>query len=196
MPEEPCFEALMGRLRAGDQAAAAELLRRYEGAVRRVVRLRLRNARLRSLLDSTDVCQSVFASFFAGAAAGQYELETPEQLVKLLVCMARNKVASQARKERAQRRDSRRHDALGDVGELAAAGPGPEQQVAAQELLDEAYRRLSPDERRLVELRNQGRAWAAIAAELEGTPVVLRKRLSRALERVARALGLNDTGPE
>lgn len=196
MPEEPRFEELMSRLRAGDSAAAAELVHHYEGAVRRAVRFRLRDARLRSVLDSTDVCQSVFASFFAGAAASQYELQTPEQLLKLLITMARNKLASQARKEQAQRRDSRRRDAAGDAGEAAAAGPDPGQQVAARELLQQVYHRLSPDERRLVDLRNQGRDWAAIAAQLGGTPVVLRKRLSRALDRVARELRLDDTGHE
>ena len=44
-------------------------------------------------------------SFFVRAAAGQYELERPEQVVKLLVTMARNKLASAARREHRQRRD-------------------------------------------------------------------------------------------
>jgi RNA polymerase sigma-70 factor (ECF subfamily) len=193
MGADSSFEDLMARLRAGDQAAAAELVRTYESAVRRAVRFRLSDAHLRTVLDSMDICQSVFASFFVRAAAGQYELATPEQLMNLLVTMARNKLASHARKEQAERRDSRRTAAAGDAGQLVAAGPGPGQLVAARELLREVYRRLSPEERRLVELRNDGRAWAAIAAEVGDTPIVLRKRLSRALDRVTRELGLDDT---
>jgi RNA polymerase sigma-70 factor (ECF subfamily) len=193
MAADSSFDDLMRRLRAGDQAAAAELVRTYESAVRRAVRFRLSDAYLRSVLDSMDISQSVFASFFVRAASGQYELATPEQLMNLLVTMARNKLASHARKEQAERRDSRRTDVTGDAGGLVAAGPGPGQQVAAQELLREVYRRLSPEEQRLVELRNDGRDWAAIAAEVGDTAVVLRKRLSRALDRVTRELGLDDT---
>jgi RNA polymerase sigma-70 factor (ECF subfamily) len=190
------FDDLMRRLRAGDQAAATEVVRRYEGAICRAVHFRLRDAHLRSVLDSADVCQSVFASFFVRVAAGQYQLETTEQLVKLLATMARNKVASQARKEHAERRDRRRSDAIGDDDQLVAVAPGPERQAAARDLLDAVYHRLSPEERRLVELRDQGRDWAAIAAEVGDTPIVLRKRLSRALDRITHQLGLDETTEE
>src|SRR5262249_7578391 len=77
--------------------AAAELVRRYEPAVRRVARVRLGAAHLQRLLDSMDVCQSVFASFFVRAALGQFDLDTPEQLLKLLVSMSRRKVIDQVR---------------------------------------------------------------------------------------------------
>ena len=39
-----------------------------------------------------DICQSVLGSFFVRAATGQYKLETPEHLLKLLTTMARNKL--------------------------------------------------------------------------------------------------------
>jgi RNA polymerase sigma-70 factor (ECF subfamily) len=193
MSADAPFEGLMRRVRAGDQEAAAELVQRYEGAVRRAVRFRLADARLRPLLDSMDICQSVFASFFIRAATGQYELATPHQLVKLLVRMAHNKLTSQARRERAERRDRRRTEAAGDAAHVPDAGPSPSQQASARELLDQVYRRLSPEERQLVELRNEGRDWNAIAAELGGTAVLLRKRLSRALDRVTRELGMEET---
>jgi DNA-directed RNA polymerase specialized sigma24 family protein len=62
--------------------------------------------------------------------------------------------------------------------------------VAAAEMLAEAYRRLTPDERRVVELRQQEREWADIAAEVGGTAEAVRKQHRRALDRVARELGL------
>jgi hypothetical protein len=61
-----------------------------------------------------------------------------------------------------------------------------------QELLQEARRRLSPEERRLLELRDQGQEWAAIAMAVGGQPEALRKQLARALERVAQDLGLHE----
>jgi len=44
-----------------------------------------------------DICQSVLASFFVRAALGQYELETPGHLLKLLVSMSRKKLIDHAR---------------------------------------------------------------------------------------------------
>src|SRR5881394_4022184 len=105
MAEPLPFDELILRVRAGDQDAATALVRSYESAIRRAVRFRLTDARLGNLLDSMDICQSVMASFFLRAASGQYELETPEQLLKLLTVMAHHKLVSQARKQYARRRD-------------------------------------------------------------------------------------------
>ncbi len=58
-----------------------------------------------------DISQSVLISFFARASTGHFELETPEQLVNLLMQMTRNKLALQVRRQRARRRDGRRLDA-------------------------------------------------------------------------------------
>jgi RNA polymerase sigma-70 factor (ECF subfamily) len=194
MVEAPTFEELIRRVRSGDQDAAAELVRRYEPAIRRAVRFRLADARLGSLLDSMDICQSVLASFFIRAASGQYDLETPGQLLRLLTAMARNKLSSQARKQYTQRRDGRRVSSGGeDEGRLVAKGESPSVEVAARDLLQEVHRRLSSDERRLLELRNQGNDWAAIAAELGASSEAHRRRLSRALDRVAEELGLDES---
>src|SRR5262245_48434650 len=163
MIDAPTFDELIRRVRAGDQDAATELVKRYEPAIRRAVRFRLADARLGTLLDSMDICQSVLASFFIRAASGQYELEPPGQLLRLLTAMARNKLNSQARKQLAQRRDTRRVAAGGqDEDQLVAVGESPSRVVAARDLLQEVHRRLSADERRLLELRTQGYDWSAI----------------------------------
>src|SRR5690349_3792840 len=86
MAEEESAVELFRRVRAGDGAAAAELFRRYEPAIRRRVRvwLRLQDPRLRRVFDSMDICQSVLKSFFLRAVAGQYDVDSAEQLVGLL----------------------------------------------------------------------------------------------------------------
>src|SRR5262249_35457012 len=104
MSEEIPFPELIRRVRMGDDQAAAELVRRYEPAIRRVARVRLTDPRLQRLFDSMDVCQSVFGSFFIRTALGEYELETPEQLLHLLAAMTRKKVVDQSRRARAARR--------------------------------------------------------------------------------------------
>src|SRR5436305_2590016 len=108
MLEESNFQDLVRKVRAGDQEAAGDLLRQYEPAIRRAVRVRMINPRLRRLLDSTDICQSVFGSFFVRAALGQYQLDSPEHLLKLLIDMSCKKLADQGRREKAARRDYRR----------------------------------------------------------------------------------------
>jgi RNA polymerase sigma-70 factor (ECF subfamily) len=193
MPEASTFEELIRRVRAWDQEAAAELVRRYEPAIRRAVRFRLANARMGNLFDSMDICQSVLRSFFVRAASSQYDLETPEQVLKLLTAMARNKLASQTRKQHSLRRDNRRASAVGDAGsQLVSAGDSPSAPTVVRDLQQEIRRRLTPDEWQLLELKNQGRDWAAIAAQVGGLAETLRKKLARAIDRVVDELGLDD----
>ena len=193
MPEVPTFEELIHRVRAWDQDAAAELVRRYEPAIRRAVRFRLADARLGNLLDSMDICQSVMRSFFLRATSGQYSLETPEQLLSLLTAMARNKLASQARKQRSLRRDHRRASPLGEEGDrLVAPGDSPSAALVLLDLQQEIRRRLAPDEWQLLDLKNQGHDWTAITARVGGNTESLRKKLARAIDRVVDELGLDD----
>ena len=72
----------------------------------------------------------------------------------------------------------------------ADANPSPSQQVAGQELLREFRNRLSEEERQLADQRALNRDWAEIAAERGGSPEALRKKLTRAVDRVAQELGL------
>jgi RNA polymerase sigma-70 factor (ECF subfamily) len=193
MPDGSSFQDLVRRVRAGDGDAAAELLRRYEPTIRRVARVRLADTRLQRLFDSTDVCQSVFASFFVRTALGQYDLETPEQLLKLLVDMSRKKVIDLARGAGAARRDFRREQGSPEKRQCAAKDPSPSQEVSDRELLQEFRRRLSPEERQLAEERAAGRDWGQIAAERGASAEALRKQLRRAVNRVAVELGLEES---
>jgi RNA polymerase sigma-70 factor (ECF subfamily) len=193
MPQEDSFHDLIRRVRAGDDTAAAEVVQHYGAALHRAVRARLTDPGLRRLLDSLDVCQSVLASFFVRAAAGQYALDTPAQLVQLLASMARHKLLRQAERLRAACRDVRRCREGGfGMGEPVDPGPQPPQVAASRDLLQQVRSRLSEEERRLADQRALGRSWADIAAEVGGNPDALRLRLSRAADRVARELGLDE----
>ena len=192
MSEGSSFEELLRQARGGDQAAAARLVHDFEPVVRRVLRARLRDARARREFDSMDVCQSVLAAFFVRAAAGQFDLEEPADLVNLLLTMTRNKVAENIRRQHRQRRDSRR--TVAGVEKLALTGrdPTPSAVVASKELLEQAQQRLSEEERQMVELRGQGLSWEEVAASLGGTAGARRNQLARALDRVARELHLDE----
>lgn len=178
------FEKLIRQVRAGDQQAAVELVREYEPYIRRAARNRLRGSPLRRVLDSLDVCQSVLISLFHRTAQGQYELDTPEQLQRLLVRMVHNKVAD------AWRRYSVR--ILGQDGVEPHDPPDdalpPDERVCLQELHALARQNFSLEEWVLWEQRESGLSWAELAAQYGGTAESLRKQVSRAIERVSEAL--------
>lgn len=188
------FQNLIQRIRSGDDQAATDLVRRYEPLIRREVRLRLEDRRLGRLFDSMDVCQSVLGSFFVRAALGEYDLEAPEQLVGLLAKMARNKLASSARKATRQRRDHRRQAGGNDevLEGVAGVDPSPSEQVSARELLDRFRQHLSAEELELADLRAEGLSWDEIAARLGGKAQARRMQLARAVERAAAQLGLDE----
>jgi RNA polymerase sigma factor (sigma-70 family) len=192
MIDSTMFADFMRRIRAGDDEAARELVARYEPLIRREVRLHLEDRRLCRLFDSMDVCQSVLGSFFLRAAAGEYQLEQPAQLLRLLVTMARNKLASAARAQYRLRRDQRRLSAEGheQMDRVADPRPGPASAVAGEELLRAFRDGLSEEEKRIVDLRGQGLAWADVAAQMGGSAQARRMQLSRAISRMARSLGL------
>jgi RNA polymerase sigma factor (sigma-70 family) len=192
---EESFTELIARVRGGDEHAASDLVRRYEPEIRREVRFLLRDPFLRRSFDSMDICQSVMGSFFLRAALGEYDLNRPEDLIRLLISMTRNKVVDATRRQRAQRRDHRRSTSL-DAVDLAAATPSPSQVIEGRELLAAFRDRLSTEERQLADLRAAGREWADIAQEVGGTAEARRKQLTRAVSRVSRELGLDEVNDE
>jgi RNA polymerase sigma-70 factor (ECF subfamily) len=190
---EAQFQDLIRRVRERDEDAARELTERYERVIRRVVRIHLRDSRIRQVMDSTDVCQSVLASFFVRTALGQYELDTPQQLVNLLTTITRNKLTNQIHQHRAQRRDVRKNTTIESEGVMIAdRATDPSEQASAKELLEMVTNRLAPQERYLAEQRSIGRTWPEIAEELGATDVALRKKLTRALDRVMAELGIDE----
>lgn len=186
------FPELIQRVRAGDPQAAEDLVREYEPTVRVVVRRRLTDPNLRRVLDSIDICQSILAQFFVRAAAGQFEIDGPEQLLKLLATMARNKITSYARKQQAARRTppSGPHTPFG--AEPVDASSSPSQVAIMHELRERFLEGLSPEERYIVDLRADGRSWTEIAAEVGGTPDGLRMQHTRVIARLTDDLGLDE----
>jgi hypothetical protein len=167
---EPEYVDFIRRIRQGDQRAAEELVRRYEPQIRTEIRswLRMRDSRLQRVFDSMDICQSVLADFFTQSARGEFELDEPSQLVRLLIGMAKKKLADRVRFHQRRRRDVRI--------------------VAGRELVEMLWGRFSEEERALAEMRAGGDDWATIALILGGTAEARRKQLNRAVTRAAGGL--------
>jgi RNA polymerase sigma-70 factor (ECF subfamily) len=193
MADNDRFAEFLSRLRSGDARAADELVRDYESAVRVVIRARLTDPGLKRLFDTADFCQSVLESFFVRAAAGEFDLHDPAQLVGLLASMARNKLADQVRFQHRQRRGARQVAADGAdlLPAVEGSDPTPSRQVAARDQLEALYARLTDEERVLAQRRGAGHTSVEMAAELGGTPQARRKQLARAIRRVGPEVGLD-----
>jgi RNA polymerase sigma-70 factor (ECF subfamily) len=193
MAENPDFAEFLRRIRAGDDLAAMELVRRFEPLIRREVRTRIRDHRLKRAFDSVDVSQSVLAIFFSRAATGEYELERPEQLARLLVTMARNRLVSHVRKERRLVRDVRRLStdpaALDEVPDRQSS---PSEILSKKEQLAQLETFLTDEEQQIFNLRTEGLSWDEVAARIGGSGPARRMQLSRGRERLERQLGPAD----
>lgn len=196
MSNDNQFVDLLKRVRMGDAQAAEDLVRRYESAIRREVRFRLRDSRLRRIADASDICQMVLGSFFARAALGQFEITTPAELLNLLMQIARNKLADEIRREHADRRGGTARaeplqDRDGEVRPVPSAEPSPSVFIANQDLVSHLLKRMTAEERKVCELRHAGAEWPEIAAQLGEDAEALRKRYKRAIDRVANEVKLD-----
>ena len=149
MADNESFQERLARVRQGDDAAAGELFQRYEAEIRRAVRLRLLDARLRRALDSSDICQEVLKSFFQAAEADRYEINSEEQLLKLLTEMARKKLIDCVRRQRAQRRGGDRKAVEIDSGLQVPAPVGTASQDAVRKETAARIHELLTEEERL-----------------------------------------------
>lgn len=197
MSEAADFKKLIRSVRRGDAVAAAELVKQYESELRIIARVKLNDPRLRRVIDSMDICQSVLGNFFLRASTGQFDIDSPEQLLKLLSTMVRNKVTDHARRQTAERREMGRTDGTPvEEMSLSAGEDTPSQIVSARELAQEALERFAPDERTIVNRRSNGQSWEEIATELGGSPEAFRKKMTRAIDRVAKEMQLGEVADD
>jgi RNA polymerase sigma-70 factor (ECF subfamily) len=181
--------ALLARIHEGDEAAARELLCRYESKVRMVVRRQLPRL-LRSRFDSLDFLQSVWGSFFHRIRTGSNDLAEERNLIAFLAWAARNKVIDQYRRAATQRqdihRDSPLRNALDDGSEPAASEETPSQVAQARETFGR-LRELLPDDRRVIlELKAEGFSCREIGERLG----VSERTVQRVLEDLRHRAGI------
>jgi RNA polymerase sigma factor (sigma-70 family) len=186
------FQDFIVRIRAGDEHAAEQLYQKYERLVRREVRMHLLDPRLKRMYDTVDFTQSIMASFFFRAGNGEYQLSEPADLIRLLVTIARNKIASSSRRLLSQKRDAKRSfvDSFA-LDNHAENADSPSIAASLRELIAKANEQLTEEERSIQSMRRNGASWEVIAEQLGGTAQSRRMQLSRALDRISEKLGLD-----
>ena len=90
--------------------------------------------------------------------------------MRLLVSMARNKLASAGAGSTAETHIGRTTEEPAALAAVASDEPSPSRVLAGRELLAQVCERLDDRERELAELRAAGLAWADIAKRVGGSP--------------------------
>ena len=180
----------LGRLKAGDPAAAQQL---WEGYFRRLVRLA--RARLQTIprraADEEDVALSAFNSFCQGAEQGRFpRLDDRDDLWQVLVLLTTRKASNLVRLERRQRRGG------GKVLNASALATGTEEEPALANLIgrepDPEFAVQVAEECRRLLARLEDPTLQAIAVwKMEGhTNEEIADKLGRAVGTIERKLQL------
>ena len=85
---------------------------------------------------------------------------------------------------------------LGTIPGRVDRASDPSQQASAKEILERIQAGLDEQAAYLAEQRSLGRAWKDLAEELGGTDGALRKKFTRALNRVMKELGVDEATDE
>jgi RNA polymerase sigma factor (sigma-70 family) len=183
------FHDLMARLCLGEDAAAADLHKRF---VCRLVALAHTqfDTWVRAKADHEDVVQSAFQSFFEHCGRGEFELAGWDSLWSLLALITVRKCRDRRKRLGARRRAvARERPWAKDVaGEVDAAPfdrePTPEQAAMLAELLVRWLASLEPAERSIVELGLQGLDDATVARHLSRSQRTVRRVRVQVEERL------------
>jgi RNA polymerase sigma-70 factor (ECF subfamily) len=185
----PSDRSLLRRLRQGSDDAATDLYLRYVHRLRALAQART-SAQLARLVDTEDIVQSIFGSFFRGASQGFYDVPAGEELWRLFVVIALNKIRAKGNYYRAAKRDARLtvHDEALDERE-ALSRQGSEQDLAFLRLaVEEALQKLPPQHKQVVTLRIEGHEVADIARETGRSYRTVERILQQARERLTELL--------
>jgi RNA polymerase sigma-70 factor (ECF subfamily) len=168
---------LLWRFRRGSQEAARHLYLRYAQRLRALAQTRCAPG-LGQPVDADDIVQGVFATFFDGVSRGRYDVPDGEDLWKLFLVLALNKIRAEGVFHRAAKRDARLTLAL---DRLPPSARGPRRQPATADgflnlVVNEALEQLPPQHRLIVEKRMEGHEVAAIARQIG--------RSKRSVERI------------
>jgi RNA polymerase sigma-70 factor (ECF subfamily) len=191
MAAQGSFDALMDRLRRGDDEAAAQVFRRFAQRLVRLAHDQL-DGLVRQKVDPEDIVQSVYRSFFCRHGAGQFELAGWGSLWGLLTLMTVRKCAERAEHFRAARRDVRREvllpaeDQARVVLELLAHEPTPPEAAALTDLLGRWLGGFERHEQAILTLHLQGHTLLEISDRVGRARRTVQRTIERGRKRLQR----------
>jgi RNA polymerase sigma factor (sigma-70 family) len=183
---------LVGRLRGGDPRAAEELFARYAQRLTALAEQHL-SRKLATRLDGADVVQSVFRTFFRRSAAGEFRIDTSDELWRLLVQITLQKARAYGRQHTAGVRDVNAEAPGGGAAFLAEAvahEPGPDEAAALVDQIEELLCGLPALYRDLLQLRLEGHSASDTAARLGVSRRTVHRGLQLLQQRLTRSAGM------
>jgi RNA polymerase sigma-70 factor (ECF subfamily) len=177
-PQESISDrSLLQRLQRGQADASTELYLRYAERLRTLAAAQSAPG-LEQRVDPEDIVQSVFRTFFRRANLGHYSVPDGEEIWKLLLVIALNKVRATGAFHRAAKRDLRRTSGGKSFDQVVESEPGRDETALGflRLVIEELLENLPETSRKMVELRIEGHEVAEIAVAVQ--------RSRRSVERV------------
>ncbi len=157
------LNALLQRIRDGDEEALARLLQCYEAQLRLAARVLL-GPKLRAKMDSLDLIQSVHRVLLPGIREARYDVSSLDKLLALARTVLRHKIIRNwRRQQREQEAETAKVVGQERGSARRALAEEPSHSVAAADLQQHILAGLSGVERQLVELRLEGYSTVEIA---------------------------------
>ncbi len=179
---------LLEEATAGSEEAARQLTEGYGSYLLITVR-RWLNKRLRNQFDSVDFVQDVWASFFA-RGCNKETFQHPQQLIRFLQHMARNKVVSALRNRQGREKidvgsaqpppEDRELTAL----EIMDEQPTPSQIVSRDEEWEKVLQSEPPAYRVVLVLYRAGKSPSGISRQLEISVKTVNRVIDRAMNKL------------
>jgi RNA polymerase sigma-70 factor (ECF subfamily) len=186
MPVSETPTNLMERHRQGDAEATALIFAHYAQRLSRVAEQHL-SRKLAGRVDGEDVVQSVFRTFFRRTLAGEFQIDSSEQLWQLLVKITVRKAQAQGRRHTAAMRDISAETPVTDsdaIARLADHEPGPAEAAILLDQIEVLLNNLPAMYCDVLDWRLQGHSATDIANRLG----VSRRSVYRALELLGHRL--------
>jgi RNA polymerase sigma factor (sigma-70 family) len=179
------FQQLMDRVRQGSVEAAWDLTERYALHIRRVVS-RMLDPRLRTQFDSEDFVQSLWGSLIRYPKA-VCNCHSPDQLLRYLTGIAKNKVRDQCERGYQKKNDRRREVSIEEDGRtqegLVSREPSPLEVAVARERWNRLFAQQSPQSQEILRRRIGGATCVEIARQLKISERTVRRALDRLVTR-------------
>jgi RNA polymerase sigma-70 factor (ECF subfamily) len=170
--------SLLRKVRGGCAEAARQLYLRYAPRLIALAQAKS-SASLARRLDAEDIVQSVFRTFFRGVSKGYYDVPAGEDLWKLFVVIALNKIRADGAFHLAAKRDVRLTTSIdARMDELEAPrSHDPSAETFLTMVVEETLDQLDPRQREIVELRMEGYEVAEIACRTERSKRTVERNL-------------------
>lgn len=191
----PCrdseFDALMDRLRSGDDAAATTVFRRF---VDRLIALAASRFEpwMRAHVDAEGVVLSAYESFFVRNRRGDFDLAGWNELWSLLACITLRKCGQRRGAMRAARRDARREvdwpEGSMRLARIADRSPTPDEAAVLAETVDRLLQAMEPEDRPIVEQILMGFTAEEVAGRLDCSERTVRRVRGRAKDHLRRLM--------